>query len=304
MKLTGKQSPTEPGFEFTYQGCHFSQQSFHLFAGLNAVDNRNNVAQTMRHLRDLGLQCTRMGAYKPRTSYYTFQGHGTLCLPYVFELAGKFDIRIIAMEVTHERHIDEITQALDEAGSPCGVMLQVGTRNAQNYELLRAVGSQQRFPVLYKRGYGITLQESLHAVEYIASSGNPNIIFCCRGVKTHLGEPHRNLVDFAHVPVVKRLSKLPVCVDPSHSVGSLAKSADNIPDIFHANAQGIIAGANMALVDFHPDPEHALVDSRQALSLKDLEWFVSDCHTTRMAYLKREHILERINSHHVEPQPA
>ena len=193
-----------------------------------------------------------MGAYKPRTSPYDFQGHGKKCLPYVFELAGKHGIQVIAMEITHESHVDEIRDALRQTGNPTGVMLQIGTRNAQNFELLKVVGKQQEFPVLFKRGMGITLDESLNAGEYVASEGNRNIVFCLRGMKTNLGDPHRNFVDFAHVPVVKRLTRMPVCIDPSHSVGTRAAAPDGLLDIFHVTAQGIIAGANMVLVDFHP----------------------------------------------------
>ena len=125
------------------------------------------------------------------------------------------------MEVTHESHIEEIREALELTGSPAGVMLQIGTRNTQNFELLKLVGRQQEFPVLLKRGFGITLDESLNAAEYLASEGNRKVVFGLRGMKTNIGDPHRNFVDFAHVPVVKRLTRMPVCVDPSHSVAKL-----------------------------------------------------------------------------------
>ena len=92
--------------------------------------------------------------------------------------------------------------------------------------------------MLFKRGMGITLEESLNACEYVASEGNPNIVFCLRGVKTHLGDPHRNLVDFAHVPVVRRQTRLPVCIDPSHCVGRLTIAPDGLPDIFHVIGAG------------------------------------------------------------------
>jgi 3-deoxy-7-phosphoheptulonate synthase len=166
-------------------------------------------------------------------------------------------------------------------------MLQIGTRNAQNYELLKLVGQQTEFPVLYKRGMGITLEESLNACEYVASGGNRRIVFCLRGMKTNLGDPHRNLVDFAHVPVVKRLTRLPVCVDPSHSVGRRALAPDGLLDIFHVTAQGIIAGANMVLVDVHPRPELALCDGPQALLLEELPGFIADVAVAREAYEKR-----------------
>jgi 3-deoxy-7-phosphoheptulonate synthase len=272
---------------FTYNGVKFSQDNLNVFAGLCAVDSRDSVERMMRALQENGQICTRMGAYKPRTSPYSFQGHGKTCLPYVFELAGQYGIKVIAMEVTHESHVDEINEALEATGKPTGVMLQIGTRNTQNFELLKIVGRQQEFPVLLKRGFGITLDESLHAAEYLASEGNQKIVFGLRGMKTNIGDPHRNMVDFAHVPAVKRLTRMPVCVDPSHSVGGRFRSSDHILDIMHVTAQGVIAGANMVLVDFHPDPSIALVDGPQALRLDELGKFLADVQIVREAFEKR-----------------
>lgn len=272
---------------FTYNGVTFSQDNLNVFAGLCAVDSPESVEAMMKALQENGQVCTRMGAYKPRTSPYSFQGHGKDCLPYVFELAGKYGIKVIAMEVTHEKHVDEISEALAMTGAPTGVMLQIGTRNTQNFELLKIVGRQQEFPVLLKRGFGITLDESLHAAEYLASEGNQMVIFGLRGMKTNIGDPHRNLVDFAHVPVVKRLTRMPVCIDPSHSVGSRSRSSDNILDIMHVTAQGVIAGANMILVDFHPDPAKALVDGPQALRMDELRPFLDDVAIVRQAFEQR-----------------
>ena len=272
---------------FTYNGVNFSQDNLNVFAGLCAVDSPASVEAMMKALQENGQVCTRMGAYKPRTSPYSFQGHGKNCLPYVFELAGKYGIKVIAMEVTHESHVDEISEALDATGNPTGVMLQIGTRNTQNFELLKIVGRQQEFPVLLKRGFGITLDESLHAAEYLASEGNQKVVFGLRGMKTNIGDPHRNLVDFAHIPVVKRLTRMPVCIDPSHSVGGRFRSSDKILDIMHVTAQGVIAGANMILVDFHPDPNVALVDGPQALRMHELPEFLEDIRIVRKAFEQR-----------------
>jgi len=292
-KIIGRhEGQTEVG-GFDYNGVRFDQDNLNVFAGLCAVDTREHVEMMLKGLKEVGLQTTRMGAYKPRTSPYDFQGHGAKCLPYVFELAGKYGIKVIAMEITHESQLTEISYALEQSGNPTGVMVQIGTRNAQNFELLKHVGAQQEFPVLFKRGMGITLEESLNACEYIASNGNHNIIFCLRGMKTNLGDPHRNLVDFAHVPVVKRQTRLPVCIDPSHSVGKKVMAPDGLLDIQHAAAQGIIAGANMILADFHPKPEAALCDGPQALLMRELEHFLEDIAITREAYLKRRQEAKR-----------
>jgi 3-deoxy-7-phosphoheptulonate synthase len=282
-RLIGRHGKQEvPGFE--YNGVRFDESKVHIFAGLCAVDSRENVAKTMAALKSNGITTARMGAYKPRTSPYDFQGLGGECLPWTFELAGTYGIKIVAMEVTNARHLEEVQKALDESGTATGVMLQVGTRNAQNFELLKQLGQQRTFPVLFKRGMGITLEESLNACEYIASEGNPRIVFCLRGMKTHLGDPHRNLVDFAHVPVVRRQTRLPVCVDPSHSVGRLDRAPDGLLDIFHVVGQGIIAGASMVLVDFHPDPKTALCDGAQALRLEQLPHLVEYVSRVRSAY--------------------
>lgn len=286
-RLLGRHDESLEAYGFSYKGVQFSQTSFHLFPGLCAVDNPEHVDLTFAAIARANIQTARMGAYKPRTSPYDFQGHGASCLPYVFELADKHAMRIVAMEITRESQIDEIRAAREKSGCDAGVMLQIGTRNAQNFELLKAVGQQREFPVLYKRGMGISLEEALNACEYIASEGNHHIVFCLRGVKTHLGLPHRNLVDFSHVPVIRRRTRLPVCIDPSHSAGQRAMGPDRLTDVHHVTAQGIVAGANMVLVDFHPDPAHALCDGPQALTLDELPAYVDDARAVRRCYEER-----------------
>lgn len=292
-RVLGRHHDDGRATSFEYNGVHFGQDNLHVFAGLCAVNTPEHVEQMMRALQANGQVCTRMGAYKPRTSPYSFQGHGKNCLPYVFELAGKYGIRVIAMEITHEDHVDEIQEALRQTGNPTGVMLQIGTRNTQNFELLKSVGRQHEFPVLLKRGFGITLEESLNAAEYLASEGNRNVVFGLRGMKTNMGDPHRNFVDFAHVPVVKRLTRMPVCIDPSHSVGSRERAPDGLLDVMHVTAQGVIAGANMVLVDFHPEPARALVDGPQALTLDELPFFLEDVRIARAAYEQRTRLAKQ-----------
>jgi 3-deoxy-7-phosphoheptulonate synthase len=295
-RVLGRHKDDQRATHFDYNGVRFGQDTLNVFAGLCAVDTREHVELMMKALADNGQVCTRMGAYKPRTNPYSFQGHGKDCLPWVFELAGRHGIKVIAMEITHESHVDEIRAALAQTGNPTGVMLQIGTRNTQNFELLKIVGRQQEFPVLLKRGFGITLDESLNAAEYLASEGNRKVVFGLRGMKTNMGDPHRNLVDFAHVPVVKRLTRMPVCIDPSHSVGTRAASPDGILDIMHVVAQGVIAGANMVLVDFHPAPAKALVDGPQALLLGELPLFLEDVRIAREAYERRAALAQRLST--------
>ena len=278
---------------FDFNGVRFGQDNLHVFAGLCAIDTPEHVEQMMRSLSEHGQVCTRMGAYKPRTNPYSFQGHGKQCLTYVFELAGKYGIKVISMEITHENHIAEIDAALEATGRPTGVMLQIGTRNTQNFELLKAVGRQAEHPVLIKRGFGITLEESLNAAEYLATEGNSRVVFGLRGMKTQMGNPHRNLVDFGHVSTVQRLTRMPVCIDPSHSVGTRHAGPHGILDVMHVTAQGVIAGANLVLADFHPDPDSALVDGPQALRLEELPHFLEDIRIAREAYEKRIALAER-----------
>jgi len=292
-RILGRHKDDQRPTHFEYNGVRFGQDTLNVFAGLCAVDNREHVEIMLKALHDSGQVCTRMGAYKPRTSPYAFQGHGKYCLPYVFELAGKYGIKVIAMEITHESHLNEIKEALHQTGNPTGVMLQIGTRNTQNFELLKIVGRQTGMPILLKRGFGITLDESLNAAEYLASEGNRNVVFGLRGMKTNMGDPHRNFVDFAHVPVVKRLTRMPVCIDPSHSVGSRAAAPDGILDMMHVTAQGVLAGANMVLVDFHPAPPKALVDGPQAMLLNELPYFLEDVRIAREAYLQRFALRQR-----------
>ena len=295
-RILGRHADDHRPTFFEYNGVRFSQDGLNIFAGLCAVDTPEHVEIMLRALQAEGLNCTRMGAYKPRTNPYSFQGHGRDCLPYVFELAGQYGIRVIAMEITHESQVAEIHDALEATGRPTGVMLQIGTRNTQNFELLKIVGRQQEFPVLLKRGFGITLEESLNAAEYLASEGNRNVVFALRGMKTNMGDPHRNFVDFSHVPVLKRLTRMPVCIDPSHSVGSRERAPDGLLDVFHVTAQGVIAGANMVLADFHPAPEKALVDGPQALLLSELPHFVNDIRIAREAYEKRMATAQELGS--------
>lgn len=294
LRILGRHQADEHDVGFTYNGVNFNQHNLHTFAGVNAVDTKEFLAQTFACLQSHGQVCARMGAYKPRTSPYSFQGLGKECLPWAFELAGKYGIKVISMEVTREAHVDEINEALHLTGKPTGVMLQIGTRNTQNFELLKAVGRQHEHPILLKRGFGITLDESLMAAEYCASEGNSQIIFGLRGMKTNFGDPHRNLVDFGHVPVVHRLTRMPVCVDPSHSVGARGASPEGILDVFHVAAQGVIAGANMLLVDMHPVPKKSLVDAAQAISLEELPYFLEDMGIAREAYEKRVALHQRV----------
>ena len=180
-RIIGRHKGQVDAVGFQYQGLTFDQDTLHVLPGLCAVDTPQHAEQMFAALQKAGITTTRMGAYKPRTSPYDFQGLGKECLPWVFELAGKYGIRVIAMEITHESQIDEINTALDGVGAPTGVLLQIGTRNTQNFELLKYVGQAHDFAVMLERGFGITLQESLPAEKTVANARIP--VFMAHGTQ-------------------------------------------------------------------------------------------------------------------------
>ena len=301
LKALARTPGAADGFE--ENGVRLGGGAFHVFAGLCAVDTRDNVDAAFAALQRSGVITARAGAWKPRTSPYAFQGRGAECLPWVFESAGAHGIKLVAMEVTHERHVDDIAAALDAARAPTSVLLQIGTRNAQNFELLKAVGRQKRFPVMLKRGMGISLAESVLAAEYVAAEGNDRVVFCFRGVRTHLAEPHRNLIDFAQIPAVKRMTRMPVCADPSHALGARVRQASGLDELHHVAAQAVIGGADLLLVDVHPRPAEALVDGPQALTLDELPRFLADVARVREAFVERARTATRLPPH-LDEDPA
>jgi 3-deoxy-7-phosphoheptulonate synthase len=190
----------------------------------------------------------RGGAFKPRTSPYSFRGLGSDGLDYLAEASAATGLPVVT-EVLTPGDVEVVAQRAD--------MLQVGTRNAQNFALLEAVGASSR-PVLLKRGQSNTIEEWLLAAEYIVSSGNPDVVLCERGIRTFEAAT-RNTLDLSAVPMVKSLSHLPVIVDPSHATGHRHLVA---PMALAALA----AGADGLLVEVHPDPENALSDGAQSLT--------------------------------------
>ena len=284
-RILGRHDGQVEAVGFEYRGIRFAQDTFHVFPGLSRSTSRQRRQDLRRHRR-VRRQDRPHGRVQPRTSPYDFQGHGKACLPHVFDPPSATASRSSPWR-SRARATSTRSATRWERRQPDRRHAPIGTRNAQNFELLKAAGQQKDFPVLYKRGMGISLEEALNACEYIASEGNSDIVFCLRGVKTHLGAPHRNMIDFAHVPVVKRLTRLPVCVDPSHSAGRRSFAADGISDIHNATAEGVVLGANMVLVDFHPEPQKAMCDGPQALTLEELPAYLEDVRLVRETYLRR-----------------
>ncbi len=219
-----------------------------VIAGPCSVENREQLLAVADALKEAGCGFLRAGAFKPRTSPYSFQGLGEAGLMLLAEVKAATGLGIVT-EVLDPRHIDQVAAVAD--------VMQVGSRNMHNYELLKALGQCQR-PVLLKRGMAATVEEWLLAAEYIVAEGNPNVILCERGIRTF--ETYtRNTLDISAVPVVKRLSHLPIIVDPSHGsgkwrlVGPLSRAA-------------VAAGADGLLIEMHPCPDKALSDGEQSLS--------------------------------------
>jgi 3-deoxy-7-phosphoheptulonate synthase len=226
---------------------------FTLIAGPCAVESRDQTLAAAEMAKAAGATLLRGGAYKPRTSPYAFQGLGHAGLEILAEIR----------EITGMPVVTEVVDAHDvEAVAAHADMLQVGTRNMQNFGLLQAVGESGR-PVLLKRGMSATIEEWLMAAEYIAQRGNLDIVLCERGIRT-FEKATRNTLDISAVPVAHSLSHLPVIVDPSHSGGR----RDLVVPLSRA---AIAAGADGIIVDVHPHPEDALVDGPQALLAEDLK---------------------------------
>jgi 3-deoxy-7-phosphoheptulonate synthase len=224
--------------------------SLTMMAGPCSVESRDQLFETAAAVRDAGATILRGGAFKPRTSPYAFQGLGVEALRYLAEARERTGLPVIT-EVMEPSQVDIVAEYAD--------ILQIGTRNMQNYSLLRDVGRVAR-PVMLKRGYGATVEEWLMAAEYIVSSGNPNVILCERGIRTF--ETYtRNTLDLAAVPLLHHLTHLPVIVDPSHATGKrwLVKPLA---------IGGVAVGADGVMVEVHPTPEDALSDAEQQLTLE------------------------------------
>jgi 3-deoxy-7-phosphoheptulonate synthase len=220
---------------------------FATIAGPCTVESREVMMETARVVRDAGAQMLRGGAYKPRTSPYSFQGLGDAGLPLLAEAKEETGLPIVT-ELMDVRDLDAVLEVAD--------VIQVGARNMQNYTLLTELGRAGR-PVLLKRGLSSTIEELLMSAEYVLKEGNPNVILCERGIRTF--EPaYRFTLDLMAVPVLRELSHLPIVIDPSHAAGR----RDWVLPMSLAAAA---AGADGIIVEIHPEPEHAICDGPQAL---------------------------------------
>ena len=220
-----------------------------IMAGPCSIESRDQLFETADFVAAHGATVLRGGAFKPRTSPYSFQGLGVEALRYLAEARDRTGLPVIT-EVMEPNQVDIVAEYAD--------VLQIGTRNMQNYSLLTAVGRIAR-PVMLKRGYGATVEEWLMAAEYIVSSGNPNVILCERGIRTF--ETYtRNTLDLAAVPLLHHLTHLPVVVDPSHATGKRWL----VPPLA---VGGAAVGADGVMVEVHPRPDEALSDGEQSLTL-------------------------------------
>lgn len=239
-------------------GAAIGGDRFVVMAGPCAVETHDQVTATARAVRNGGAKVLRGGAFKPRTSPYSFRGLGEEGLKILRDAKRETGLPVVT-EVVAPDLVDLVSEYAD--------ILQIGSRNMQNYALLEAVGNVRK-PVLLKRGMMSTTEELLMSAEYIVSSGNPQVILCERGIRT-FENATRNTLDISAVPVIKRNSHLPVVVDPSHAAGD----RDIIPALSLA---AVAIGADGILVEVHPSPKTALCDGSQSLSFGQFDRMMAD----------------------------
>ncbi len=239
-------------------------------AGPCSVESREQIFCVAEHVAKAGAKILRGGAFKPRTSPYAFQGMGEPGLKLMREAADKVRLFTVS-EVMDPSQIPMMMQYVD--------MFQVGARNMQNYHLLRALG-EIRKPVLLKRGLSATMEELLLSAEYILSGGNYNVVLCERGIRTF--ETYtRNTFDLAAIPVIKKLSHLPIVGDPSHATGR----RDKVPPMARA---AVAAGADGLLIEVHNDPDRALSDGAQSLEPSTFNQLMAELRIIAPAIGRRE----------------
>ncbi len=234
--------------------------TFTIIAGPCSVENEDQILRTAEFLMKHGVRLMRAGAFKPRTSPYAFQGMGQEGLDLLAHARRKTGIGIVT-ELMDTDNADAVEEAAD--------VIQIGTRNMQNFSLLRRV-SRAAKPVLVKRGMSATLEEWLMAAEYVMAGGNYNAILCERGVRT-FSDHSRNTLDLSVIPPAKQVSHLPILVDPSHGTGK----RDYVPPMALA---ALAAGAHGLLIEVHPDPDHAMSDGAQSLTFPAFERLLETLH--------------------------
>lgn len=232
---------------FPLDGFNIGGSEIPIIAGPCSVENKEQVMQTAKAVRQAGANALRGGVFKPRKSPYTFQGLGREGLELLAEAREETGMPIV-VEVMAVAQLPLMMQYVD--------MLQIGTRNMQNFDLLRAIGELD-IPVLLKRGMSATVEDLLMAAEYILAGGNERVVLCERGIRT-FETATRNTTDINAIPVLKSKTHLPVVLDPSHATGF----SEFVTPIAMA---GVAAGADGIIVEVHPDPQHALSDGRQSL---------------------------------------
>lgn len=229
-----------------------------LMAGPCAVESEEQIFTIAEHVADQGVKILRGGAFKPRTSPYSFQGLGEAGLRLLKRAADAYGLLAVT-EVMEPEQSEKVARYAD--------ILQIGARNMQNIPLLRAAGRCDK-PVLLKRGPAATVNEWLLAAEYILAEGNPNVILCERGIRTFETEHARFSLDITSIPTLKELTRLPVIVDPSHAAGVREK-------VIPLALAGVAAGADGLIVEVHHRPEAALCDGEQALTPTGLKELVT-----------------------------
>lgn len=244
-------------------GIKIGGNEFSIISGPCAVENEEQIELAAKALSSMGIKILRGGAFKPRTSPYTFQGLGIEGLKLLKNAGHRYNMKIIS-EIMDPRDLDASYEYVD--------IFQIGSRNMQNYTLLREVGKFNK-PVMLKRGMAATIQEWLMAAEYITSEGNENIILCERGIRT-FEEYTRNTLDLTAVPVIKELTNLPIIIDPSHGTGR----KELVRPVTRAS---VAIGADGVMIETHPNPCEALSDGKQSLNFEEMKIVISDIESIR-----------------------
>lgn len=252
VKLVGKTNEKQVTTVPLGDRASFGGQDIVIIGGPCAVESLAQMEAVAEGLQQAPVQGLRGGVYKPRTSPYSFQGLGEEGLEIFAQIRRRYGLPVVT-EVMAISQIDAIATHAD--------MLQVGSRNMQNFDLLKALGEIDK-PVLLKRGLAATIEEFIGAAEYILSHGNPNVVLCERGIRS-FDTYTRNVLDLGAVVALKQLTHLPVIVDPSHAAGKR--------ELIAPLAKGAIAcGADGLIIECHPQPEESISDARQALSLPEM----------------------------------
>ena len=276
--LTKKQYPTQRTTIRLSENLVVGGTNLVIIGGPCSVESFEQMNEVARRLAAAPVQMLRGGVFKPRSSPYSFQGLGEDGVQILSAIKGRYAMPV----VTEVMAIDQLPLL-----STCADVLQIGSRNMQNFDLLKAIGKLNK-PVMLKRGFAATLEEFVFAAEYILSHGNPNVMLCERGIRS-FDNYTRNVLDLGAVVALKQITHLPIIVDPSHAAGK----RELVADLAKA---AIACGADGIMIECHPEPDKSISDARQALSLDEMVELVAALRPIAHAVHRHVESLEKVTS--------